>query len=55
MSSNMQGVHVFVCMQPVYFGRDFSLLLSVWRELPGRRALREKKDLKKEASEGLEW
>lgn len=51
----MQGVHMFVCMSPVYFGSRFSLLLSVWREVPGRRGLREKKDLKKEASEGLEW
>lgn len=56
VSANMQGVHVFVCMQPVYFGSRVSLLLSVWREVPGRKGLRQqKKDLKKKASGGLEW
>lgn len=50
----MQGVHVFVCMLAVYFGSRFSLLLSVLREVPGRKGLREKKDLKSKASEGLE-
>lgn len=43
VKADMQGVHVLVCTQPVYFGSRLSLLLSVWKEVAAWRRLAEEK------------